>query len=211
MFRSIIILILLSASILFGRLHIVLFDCSGSFIGPTAPPILKESALEKLSQLIKIASYKDTIVFIPIRENSTVSSLRQVRFIKEEAQRTYDNAVDIRNQRLLKEFAKKVMTEVGRKPAEKTDIVSAVNYASSIARLSKEANIWIFSDGDDNVKGKMFLSLKGLKIFHLFIFSPNSKKIQSIIEKWKSLYSNLGVKSMTVLDAQTSINYDVRF
>lgn len=194
----------------FGSIYIILFDCSGSFIGKNAPEILRTGALQKINELTLSMKEQDTLIFIPIRENSTISSLHQIVLFKESEKRIYDKTAERKNNLRMKNFARAILKEINQKPSDKTDIVSAINFAGSIAKLSNDATIIVLSDGDDNVNSSMFNNLKRIKIFHLFVYTPSSDKINNLLEKWENLYSKLGVDLLKVLDAQSSLNYNLR-
>jgi hypothetical protein len=209
MMKLTLLLMYLTSSIIFGRVHIVLYDCSGSFLGKNSPSVLRTGALQKINELIQSINQQDTIIFMPIRENSTVSSLRQIIFTKDAEKRIFDKTAERNNSIRMKTFAKAVMNEINRDPSPRTDIVSALNFAGSIAKLSKDATIIILSDGDDNINGEMFNDLKGIKIYHLFVYTPSSTKINKLLEKWRTLYSKLGARFSVVQDAQSSLNYKI--
>lgn len=191
----------------FAKMHVVLLDCTGSFIGKNAPSSLKIQALKKLSVIIDNLKDGDTLVFIPIRANGAISSLNQLSLVKARAKRVYDQQQKQINAQRVKAFVQAVLAEVNKPASGASDIITAVNYAASICRNSADAILWILSDGDDNVSAKMFSRLNGITVIHLFVFSNNSAKINSLVQSWEALYRKLGAKSVTVLDAPTSINY----
>lgn len=82
-----IVFVFVQTNLLIGKVHIILFYCSGSFIGKNAPEILRTGSLKIISQLINSATYKDTIIFFPIRNNSTLSSLEQTTLVKQRAKK----------------------------------------------------------------------------------------------------------------------------
>jgi len=204
-------IIIINSSISYARLIIVLFDNSGSFIGPNAPITIKINALKKLNEIVQIIDYKDTLIFIPIRGNSTESSLRQIRLIKEKASTIYDPIYRKKNLYRMKVFAQSVLKEINKPYSKKTDILSAINYAASISRLSHNSSIWCFSDGDDNVQAGLYNQLNGIKIYHLFIYSSKKNKTKYLIDRWKNIYRKMGAISAVILDAQSSINYNINF
>jgi len=202
-------LIILVTSLTIGKVHIVLFDCSASFIGQNVPEALKGGSLKKLNELVNNLAPGDTLIFFSIRENSTVSSLNQIILVKEKAKTVFDPAVNEKNKKLIKEFVKRVLKEINKPPAELTDIISAVNFATATARNYREASIYIFSDGRDNVNAKLFKRLDNISICHLFIFDNNSDRQNSILIKWQKIYKDLGAKTINVLDAQASFSFNI--
>jgi len=194
----------------FGRVHIIIFDCSGSFLGPKTPEILKNGSLAKVNDLVNQATYIDTIIFFSIRGNSTVSSLNQTILVKAKAKTVFDPTIKKINSMLIKNFVKNIFKEVNRPYAIRTDIISAVNYASAIAKNYNEASIYIFSDGGDNVNAKLFKRLDKISVYHLFIFDSNSGSQNKLVKKWESLYNNLGAKSVIVEGAQASMTLNIK-
>lgn len=210
--KSTVIMILLVLFItceVFGRVYIILFDCSGSFIGPYVPEALKNGSLKKINELVNDLAPGDTLIFFPIRENSTVSSLNQIVFKKEKAKSVFDPTVKEKNKKLIKEFVKHVLNEINKPPAKKTDIISAINFASAIAKNFNEATLYIMSDGNDNISSKLFKRLDNISIFHLFIFDSRSEKQNELLHKWQKIYTELGAKTVNVFDAQASLSINL--
>lgn len=199
------IILFLTCTIIQGAVRVIVFDCSGSFIGPNEPEILVRGSLLKINELIASATHNDTIIFFPIRENSTVSSLNQIMLVKEKATSVFDPSVKQKNSRHIKTFVKQVLDEINKPYAKRTDIITAINYASAIAKNYTEASIYVFSDGRDNINAELFKRLENISIFHLFIFDRNSGKQNKLISKWDELYKKLGAKSVHVYDAQASM------
>ncbi len=202
-------LIILITNLTLGRVHIILFDCSGSFIGQNVPDALKNGSLKKISELINNMAPNDTLIFFSIRENSSLSSLNQVVLVKEKAKTVFDPTLNGRNNKLIQKFAKNVLSEINKPPAERTDLISAVNFASATARNYTEASIYIFSDGADNVKAKLFKRLDDISIYHLFIFDKSPDKQNGLLQKWQKIYKDLGAKTINVLDAQASFSFKI--
>lgn len=202
-------ILLIAVSVLSAKVHVIVYDCSGSFIGPNEPEILLKGSLLKINELITSATHNDTIIFFPIRENSTISSLNQIMLVKEKAKTVFDPTVKQKNARLIKSFVKGVLDEIKKPYAKQTDIISAINFASAIARNYREANIYIFSDGRDNVNAELFKRLDNISVSHLFIFHRNSANQNKLISKWKELYKSLGAKVVKVYDAQASTTTNI--
>lgn len=208
-FTTLVLAMLVITNISFARVYVVLYDCSGSFLGENVPAVLRTGSLQKINEIIQSISQQDTLIFMPIRHNSTVSSLRQIVFTKDADKKIFDKTAERNNSIRMKAFASAVMNEINREPSPRTDIVSALNFAGSIAKLSKDATIIMLSDGDDNVNAEMFNDLKGIKVYHMFVYTPSSNKINKLLEKWRALYSKLGARFSVVLDAQSSLNYKI--
>jgi len=202
-------ILFIAVSVVSAGVHVIVYDCSGSFIGPNEPEILLKGSLLKINELITSATHNDTIIFFPIRENSTISSLNQIMLVKEKAKTVFDPTVKQKNTRLIKSFVRGVLDEINKPYAKRTDIISAINFASAIAINYSEANIYIFSDGRDNVNAELFKRLDNISVFHLFIFHRNSTKQSKLINKWKELYKSLGAKVVKVYDAQASMTTNI--
>lgn len=199
----------LMTTISFGRVHIILFDCSGSFIGPKVPEMLKNGSLIKINEIISNATNNDTIIFFAITSNSTVSSLNQIILVKAKAKTVFDPTINKKNEELIKDFVKRVLKEINKPFSNNTDIISAVNFAAAIAKNYRDATIYVFSDGQDNVNGKLFKRLDNISIYHLFIFDSNSTKQNQHLVKWEGLYKDLGAKPVVVNDAQASMTTNI--
>ena len=199
----------LMTTIAFGRVHIILFDCSGSFIGPNVPEMLKNGSLIKINEIISNATYNDTIIFFAITSNSTVSSLNQILLVKAKAKTVFDPTINKKNEELIKNFVKRVLKEINKPYSNHTDITSAVNYAAAIAKNYRDATVYNFSDGKDNISAKLFKRLDNISIYHLFIFDNNSTMQNRLLVKWERLYKELGAKSVVVKDAQASMTTNI--
>ncbi len=202
-------ILFIAISVVSAKVHVIVYDCSGSFIGLNEPEILLKGSLLKINELITAATHNDTIIFFPIRENSTISSLNQIMLVKEKAKTVFDPTVKTKNGRLIKSFVNGVLVEINKPYAKRTDIISAINFASAIAKNYREANIYIFSDGRDNVNAALFKRLDNISVFHLFIFHRNSAKQSELINKWNELYKSLGAKVVHIYDAQASMTTNI--
>jgi hypothetical protein len=209
MTKKTLIMVVLFFQLLFADVKIILYDCSGSFIGPKVPKELKEGSLKKINEILNSSTDKDTIIFYPIRENSTVSSLNQLILIKDKAKTVFDPTIKEKNRRKTIAFAKQILEEINKPYAESTDIISAINAAASIGKNYSKATIYIFSDGQDNVNQKVFNKLTGLHIRHLFIFHLVASEQEKLLKKWSTIYKNLGAASIIVEDAQSSMSFNL--
>lgn len=207
-------ILIISLSFLFSTaftksmLNIVVLDMTGSFIGKYAPPQLKEGALQKISEIIDAMNPNDTLLVLPLRENANFACMRQIIYVKPAKRQIYDNTAQINNA-LIQQFGQALRKELSIPAAGYTDLVGTINYAADIAVTEKPATLWVFSDGQDNIKNLMFHTLTGVSVRHLFIWATNQRTQAVLVDKWQRLYAHLGAASVICEDAQASLTYRI--